>query len=193
MQQRFAVATRVLALLSALTLMAGCSSSAPRAGAERSEASAQGAPMAPACGVPDSHITSITGAASVTHPATGAGRTSIAVAVGNSVTVNVQVDSQAYSLINSGQLVVANPGTSADAFGAAESPSDQLATSVVTSGVAGGQSMTVTWTPTTVGTFPLIQVFHYAHQLDCSTPIPASPATDETFGSEFELATITVR
>lgn len=171
----------------------GCGSDAPDAVGGQTNGS-EGQSLIPACDGPTAEITSVTGAHPVTHPVDGEAPTDLAVDIGTTVTVTVQVAAQSSVMLNSGQLVIALPGISADSNGPAESGAKQLAASAqLGSGVANNQTMTLSWTPNTAGVYPLIEWFHYAQDVTiCDATPPSVPTDDQLFGSEYELATVTV-
>lgn len=116
--------------------------------------------------------------------------------VGDEISLTARVRPDAQVQIVRLQFVVAVPGTEPEASSdqtPAEQPANQLAVSTVPPpGVAGAQEPTLTWTPQSTGTFPVIYVEYAVGNEDCSTPPPDETDPAKAGQSESELATITV-
>lgn len=146
--------------------------------------------MAPGCGPSSVRLTTASSAKTAGHHVD----TTIAGSVGRETRVGMAIGHFGYSRITSMRLVVAPPGTPANAPGPAENPANQLASSPRAGGfIVDGQSLSLTWRPEKPGNYPVIAIVNYDEAIDCSAPPPANPAPSERYDSEVTLATITVR
>jgi hypothetical protein len=129
-----------------------------------------------------------------------AGAADLSAAIGAPTALSVAIADVGGSRLVSGTLVVARPGSTADAGApsglpptAAALPANQLAQAPVTTGATASASTGLSFTPSGSGIYPIMFVGTYVTTDDCSASAPAVNDAANTYQFVATLGTISVQ